>query len=210
VDDARKIPIKDSSQAEHRDAACRACDQGVHRAHIISYERNGALIEELFTHDGGGTLISQEVYERARRATVEDIAGVLDLIRPLEDQGVLVRRSRERLEQEINNFRVLERDGRVIACAALYPFGDSSMAEIACVATHEDYRRGGRGQHLLELLQEEAKKEGLLSLFVLTTQSAHWFLEQGFSEGSLEKLPAERQALYNLQRNSKVLIREIT
>ena len=209
VDDAQRLAISDSAQAEHRDAACRACDQGVHRAHIISYEQNGALIEELFTHDGGGTLISQEAYEQARRATVEDIAGVLDLIRPMEDEGILVRRSRERLEQEIGNFRVLERDGRVIACAALYPFGDSSMAEIACVATHEDYRRGGRGQHLLELLLEEAKEDGLISLFVLTTQSAHWFLEQGFSEASLDKLPTERQALYNLQRNSKVLIRQI-
>jgi amino-acid N-acetyltransferase len=154
-------------------------------------------------------LISQDVYEQVRRAHADDIAGVLDLIRPLEDQGILVRRSRERLEQEIDNFRVLERDGRIIACAALYPFSGSNTAEIACVATHEDYRGGGRGQHLLSLLEEEARSLGIQSLFVLTTQSTHWFLEQGFSETSLDQLPTERQALYNLQRNSKVLIRQI-
>lgn len=209
VDDARQMLLDDPVQNEHRDAACRACDQGVHRAHIISYERNGALIEELFTHDGGGTLISQDVYEQVRRAHADDIAGVLDLIRPLEDKGILVRRSRERLEQEIDNFRVLERDGRIIACAALYPFSDSNTAEIACVATHEDYRGGGRGQHLLSLLEEEARGLNIQSLFVLTTQSTHWFLEQGFSETSLDQLPTERRALYNLQRNSKVLIRQI-
>ena len=210
VEDARSLTGANELQEAHRDAACRACDQGVARAHLINYNRDGALIEELFTHDGIGTLISREAFEQARPATVDDIGGVVDLVRPLEESGVLVRRSRELLEQEIGNFRVLERDGRIIACAALYPFADEAMAEIACIATHPDYRGEGRGEHLMTLLEQEARNRGIESLFVLTTQTTHWFREQGFTEQPLSVLPAARQQLYNLQRNSKVLLRPIS
>ncbi len=209
IESARTLNAIDEQQDAHRHAACLACEQGVARAHMISFERNGALIEELFTHDGIGTLISADEFERARVATVDDIGGVLDLVRPLEASGVLVRRSRELLEQEIGNFRVLERDDRIIACAALYPFADEAMAEIACIATHPDYRRGGRGEHLLTLLTSEAKRQGIERLFVLTTQTSHWFREQGFCDADRAALPDARQHLYNLQRNSKVLIKSV-
>jgi amino-acid N-acetyltransferase len=209
VAQARALVLEDPVQAAHRDAACLACEQGVQRSHLLSYERDGALIEELYTHDGAGTLISNEDYERHRAASVDDVAGVLELIQPLEDAGVLVRRSRERLEQELGNFTVLERDGRIVACAALYPFAEERMAEIACIATHSDYRNGGRGSRLLGLLAREASTKGIERLFVLTTQTTHWFREQGFVEAGLDALPKERQALYNLQRNSKVLIRHL-
>lgn len=210
VETARQLNAQDETQAAHRDAICRACDQGVNRGHLVCYARNGALIDELFTHDGSGTLISREEFERARPATVDDIGGVLDLVRPLEESGVLVRRSRELLEQEIGNFRVLERDGRIIACAALYPFSTESMAEVACVATHPDYRGDGRGEHLINLLEEEARELGIAAIFVLTTQSTHWFREKGFEEQPMSVLPEQRKALYNLQRNSKVLLRRIS
>jgi len=209
VAEARAMEVADAVQGSQRDAACLACEQGVHRAHLLSFECDGALIEELYTHDGAGTLISNEDFERSRPASVDDVAGVLELIQPLEEAGVLVRRSRERLEQELGNFSVLERDGRIVACAALYAFAEEQMAEVACIATHSDYRNGGRGARLLELLVSEAKKQGIRRLFVLTTQTTHWFREQGFYEAGLEDLPGERQALYNLQRNSKVLIREL-
>ena len=209
VAEARALVLEDPVQAAHRDAACLACEQGVQRSHLLSYERDGALIEELYTHDGAGTLISNEDYERNRAASVDDVAGVLELIQPLEDAGVLVRRSRERLEQELGNFTVLERDGRIVACAALYPFAEERMAEVACIATHSDHRNGGRGSRLLELLAREASAKGIERLFVLTTQTTHWFREQGFAEAGLNALPKERQALYNLQRNSKVLIRHL-
>ena len=153
--------------------------------------------------------MSEAVFEQHRRASIDDIAGVLDLVKPLEETGVLVRRSRERFEQEITNFTVLERDGRVLACAALYPFEGTQTAEIACIATHPDYRNSGRGMHLLELLQAQAQEQGIRQLFVLTTQTTHWFIEQGFVDASLDQLPSERQALYNLQRNSKVLIKSL-
>lgn len=205
VEEARQIDPQDSNQATLLDTACRACEQGIRRVHLVSHQRDGALIEELFTHDGIGTLISREDYERARKATHDDIGGVLELVGPLEDAGILVRRSRDLFEQEIDRFRVLERDGRVIACAALYPFPESSTAEIACIATHPDYRGEDRGERLLSMIEREAKQTGLKSVFVLTTQTAHWFREMGFVEVDRSELPPAKQKLYNLQRNSKVL-----
>jgi len=206
---ANELNLDDPQLAMRRDTACRACEQGVNRVHLLSYERDGALLDELFTTDGAGTMVSQVPFEQHRPATVDDIAGVLELVQPLEETGVLVRRSRERLEQEISNFTLLERDGRVLACAALYPSACATMAEIACIVTHPDYRGDGRARHLLDLLAERAAELGMRSLFVLTTQTTHWFLEQGFEACSLEDLPEERQQLYNLQRNSKVLIKHL-
>ncbi|EED35650.1 amino-acid N-acetyltransferase [Luminiphilus syltensis NOR5-1B] len=209
VSEARSHNPVDPHQAVLRDAACLACEQGVPRAHILNHNEDGVLIEELFTHDGAGTLISEEAFERCRPATADDIAGVLELVRPLEDKGVLVRRSRERLEQEIPRFRVLERDGRIIACAALYTFPDTGQGEIACIAIDPGYRGGQRGQRLLETLEAEAKAQQLTELFVLTTQTTHWFVEQGFAPASLSLLPDKKQTLYNLQRNSKVLVKAL-
>lgn len=209
VANARDVAPANELQAAHISAACTVCEQGVSRAHLVSFETDGALIAELFTHDGAGTLISDQEFELARRAGIDDIAGILELIKPLEESGVLVKRSRELLEQEIENFRVLDRDGRIIACAALYPFSDAGMAEVACIVTHNDYRGENRGEHLLSLLEQEAQSMAIDTLFVLTTQSSHWFQEQGFSEQPLSVLPSERQDLYNLQRNSKVLTRHI-
>ena len=206
---AQQLPLQDSEQQRLRDAACRACAQGVERSHIISFARDGALIEELFTHDGAGTLIAQNPYEQARQAHIEDIAGMLELIRPLEEAGALVKRSRERLEEEIPYFTVLERDGRVIACAALYPHPEEGLGEVACVATHPDYRSEGRAKQLLGVLLAQAAALGISSVFALTTQSTHWFLEQGFVVGSPEDLPPERQRLYNWQRNASVLVRAV-
>ena len=199
----------DEEQQRLLDAACRACSSGVTRSHLLTFHREGALLEELFTHDGSGTLIAQDPYEQAREAGIDDIASIVELIRPLEESGALVRRSRERLEEEIHHFSILERDGRVIACAALYPFTETSAGEIACVATHPDYRGEGRAQQLLNELIDKASRLSLSEVFVLTTQSTHWFFEQGFEPAAPELLPVEKQQLYNWQRNAAVLKRVI-
>ena len=206
---AEALALADDEQRRLRDAAFRACAQGVARSHVLSYTREGALLEELFTHDGSGTLIAQNPYEQARGAEIEDIASILELIRPLEQSGTLVRRSRERLEEEISHFSILERDGRVLACAALYPYRNERVGEIACVATHPDYRGAGRARQLLSELLNQAKDQSLDHVFVLTTQSTHWFLEQGFETASLEQLPVEKKRLYNWQRSASVLRRSV-
>jgi amino-acid N-acetyltransferase len=185
-------------------AACKACSKGVRRAHIVSFSDDGALLTELFTRDGGGTLVTQEAFEVIRTATIEDVGGLLELLRPLEEAGVLVRRSREILETEIGQFTLVERDGMIIGCAALYPLEESSAAELACVAIDPNYRHGGRGDQLLEHIESQARALKLETLFVLTTRTAHWFRERGFVPSSVERLPAARASLYNYQRNSKV------
>ncbi len=184
-----------------------SCLQGVQRAQLISYETDGALLTELFTRDGLGTMIYSGYYEQLRSATIDDVGGIIELIRPLEEEGILVRRSREALEIEINKFHVMEKDGTIIACAALYPYGD--MAELSCVATHPDYRNGGRAAQLLQQIEAQARKQKIKQLFLLTTQTAHWFIEQGFMQGKLEDLPVQKQLLYNYQRNSKIFMKPL-
>lgn len=195
-------------------AISASVESTVGRCHCISYIDDGALLQELFTRDGGGTLITKDHYEQLRPATIDDVGGVLELIAPLEEQGVLVKRSRELLENEIHLFTVIVRDGMIIACAALYPYFGSndkecSSGEIACVATHLDYRGEDRGERLLAAIEKQAKAMKLSKVFVLTTQTAHWFRELGFVQASLAQLPEKKQQLYNLQRNSKVFIKDL-
>ncbi|MGB5444309.1 MAG: amino-acid N-acetyltransferase [Psychromonas sp.] len=190
-------------------AALAACQAGVSRSHLISYHEEGALLRELFTRDGVGSQIVKESYERIRTATIDDIGGLLELIEPLEKQGILVKRSRELLENEIGHFQIVERDGMVIGCAALYPFEDEKMGELACLVSHPEYRRSARADNLVVHIERKAKALGLKSIFVLTTQSIHWFRERGFEFAELNQLPRAKKELYNLKRNSKILIRKI-
>ncbi len=187
-----------------------AVTKGINRAHVISYNRDGALLQELFTLDGTGTLITQQTYEKVRLASVDDVASLLELIEPLEQQGVLVRRSRELLENEIEHFTLIERDDKIIACAALYPFPDEHCGELACVVVHPDYRQGNRGDTLLKAIEQRASMLGLNTLFVLTTRTAHWFMERGFNSADVAELPQHKQSLYNYQRNSKVFVKRLT
>lgn len=188
--------------------AAHACRQGIHRTHILSYAKNGAIIEELFTRDGSGTLVSHDPYEEIRRATVDDVVGLLELLKPLEEQGILVKRSQERLEQEIEFYSVIERDGMILGCAALYPL-DNACAEVASLAIHPEYRSGSRGSDLLAFLEQQARSNGLYRLFALTTRTHHWFLEQGFVEVAVDELPSQRQNEYHNGRNSKVLKKQL-
>ncbi|MGB1237874.1 MAG: amino-acid N-acetyltransferase [Pseudomonadales bacterium] len=186
------------------ETAAGACSAGVARCHLISYKIDGAMLCELYTRDGSGTMIIEESYEQVRSASVEDIGGIIELINPLEEKGILVRRSRERLEAEIEQFIVIERDNAIIACAALYTFDSQPIGELACIAVAQGYGGGNRGKVLLDAVEQRARDIALKSLFVLTTRTAHWFLEQGFSSIDVADLPEEKQRLYNLQRNSKV------
>lgn len=190
-------------------AAAEACRGGVPRAHLVSRHTDGALLKELYTRDGVGTLITGEMFEGIRAATSADVGGILQLIEPLEQAGVLVRRSHEMLENDIERFFVLERDNMVIACAALYPYPDDKMAELACLSTHPSYRDSGRGDTILEYLERHCQKQGLEGLFVLTTQTSHWFRERGFEPCELSELPEARRSLYDKRRGSQVLLKRV-
>ena len=201
-------------EGDIKDSAClragiHACKLGVSRVQLIDQQASGAILQELFTRDGAGTMISASSYDVIRQANANDIAGILDLIEPLEKQGVLVERSREKLELEIGQFTIMQRDNVIIGCAALYPFTGEHAAELVCFAIHPDYHRQGMGAQLFALMETKARKAGLRKLFALTTQAEHWFLERGFSECSLDDLPVVKQDLYNYQRKSRVLMRMI-
>jgi amino-acid N-acetyltransferase len=188
--------------------AAQACLEAVTRAHLISSRIDGALLLELFTHDGVGTMLARETLERLRPATIDDIGGILQLIEPLEADGTLVKRGRDLLEMEIDRFFILEHDRATIGCGALYPSG-AGMAELACLAVHPDHRRAGAGERLLRAVESQAKRQKVKRLFALTTRAAHWFIERGFKAAPVSALPQSKQALYNYQRRSQVLIKRL-
>ncbi|MDO5501718.1 MAG: amino-acid N-acetyltransferase [Actinomycetia bacterium] len=191
-------------------AALEASRGGVKRAHLIGTEGPSPLLRELYTRDGCGLMISAEDdYESTRQANIEDVAGILSLIAPLEAAGILVPRSREQLELDIDTFSVIVRDGTVIACNALIPYADDGSAEIACVAVHDDYRGRDLAAVLLRRARARARALGLRQIFALTTRTPHWFIEHGFVRGSAADLPQARRETYNAARNSMVLIDQL-
>ncbi|HEY4696774.1 MAG TPA: amino-acid N-acetyltransferase [Gallionella sp.] len=189
--------------------AIRACEAGVARTHLISRHTDGAVLQELFSDDGIGTMVVESTLNTLRDASIEDVGGILKLLRPLEAEGILVRRNRELLEQEIDRFVVLEHDHRIVGCAALYPFPDEAAAELAALAVEAQSRDRGYGEAILNHMMDIARSQKLKKLFVLTTRTAHWFIERGFVESDVSALPAQKKSLYNWQRKSKVFVRKI-
>ena len=189
--------------------AIEAVHGGVPRAHLISHKVDGALLIELYTHDGSGSMVTAKTLERLRPAKIDDVGGILQLIEPLEGDGTLVYRGRELLENEIRRFYVIEHDKLVVACAALYPFPKGKAAELAALAVRPEFRRAGYGERLLDALSADAKKRGMRKLVVLTTQTTHWFIERGFTVGDVASLPEPKRSLYNWQRRSKVLVKNL-
>ena len=203
--------------ASHLASLLRAARGGVASCQLVSWAADGALLQELYTAAGSGTQIQEDAGAFIRPAEAADVAHIVEVIRPLEESGALVRRNRDRLEEEIEHFLVADIDRTVVGCCAVYPLGD--MAELACVAVHAPYRdgsaseagdRSGRiGSSLLTAAEERARQAGAASLFALTTQTQDWFLDQGFSEAGPEALPAPRKAMYNYQRNARVMIKAL-
>lgn len=180
----------------------------IKRIHLLDQNEPGAILLELFTRDGVGTMIFTDRYHHIRPATFEDVSGILMLIAPLEEEGILVKRSREKLELEIENFVVIARDDHIIGCAALYPM-DEQSAEMACLAIDPAYQGQSLGEELLQAIEKQAMQNRFQNLFLLTTHTDHWFIEHGFKKAQVAELPAKKQSLYNYQRQSKVLVKAL-
>ena len=210
VDAARQIlETSNQDQKEALMLACDACDSGVPRSHLISYALDGGLLKELYTHDGIGTLISPDEYEQIKVAETHDLAGILELIRPLQQAGVLADRPNEEVERSLGKFTVITKDSRVIACAALLDNPAHSIAEIASVATHTDYRDSGHGERLVAALIDAARQAKLERVYVRTTQTGHWFQELGFTMSSSDALPESEKQKAKIDRNSNILVRAL-
>ncbi len=206
---ANQLPVIDSAAQELLNYAVRACSRNVPRVHLVNHMADGAVLQELYSRDGAGTLVSRKAFDCMRQAQVDDIAGIQNLIEPLQADGALIERGHERLELELPSFLVMDRDGLITACCALFPYADDGMGELACVAVHPDYRKQGRAEQLLEQVERQARGMGLKKLFALTTHAAHWFVEHHFTATEIETLPKARQAHYSQQRNAKIFIKDL-
>jgi amino-acid N-acetyltransferase len=203
---ADQLPAASADYLRH---ALKACDGGVARAHLVPFALDGSVLLELFLHDGVGSMLVEETLEALREAVPDDVGGLLALIRPLEEDGTLVKRDRALIEREVANFTVIEHDGVIFGCAALYAFPEDGMGELACLAVNPQAQGQGDGERLLQRIEQRARAAGVGRLFVLTTRTAHWFLKRGFVPGTPDDLPRARKKLYNWQRKSQVLLKPL-
>ena len=190
-------------------AASKAVRGGVPRAHIVPYPLDGSVLLEIFTHDGVGTMVVEDKLDDLRSANLDDVGAILQLIEPLEADGTLVARGRAAVERDVERFTVLEHDGFIYGCVSITPYLSQGMVEMACLIEHPDWQGEGEGELLLRHAESRARTLGVSSLFVLTTRTSHWFIKNGFVQGSVEDLPKEKQAQYNRSRNSLVLIKKV-
>ena len=210
--DAKRILAGQSlpqSERNYLRAALHACEGGVARSHIVPFDMDGSVLLEFFLHDGVGTMVVEESLEAVREATIDDVGGIIALIQPLEENGTLVKRDRALIEAEVANFTVIEHDKVIFGCAALYPFPEEKMAEMACLAVNPDTQGIGDGERLLRRIEQRARALGLTRLFVLTTRTSHWFLKRGFVTGTVDDLPVSRKKLYNWQRRSQIYLKTL-
>jgi amino-acid N-acetyltransferase len=187
----------------------RACAAGVERSHIIPFAVDGALLQEVYTHDGIGTMVVDEKLESLREATADDIGGIIALIEPLERDGTLVKRDRNSIERDIDYYTVIEHDGVIFGCAALYPYVEARTGEMAALTVSLEVQGQGDGDRILKRIEQRAKAQGLSSIFVLTTRTMHWFIKRGFQPVEPEWLPDERKRKYNWDRRSQVLVKKL-
>ena len=188
----------------------KACKNGVERSHIIPFAVDGAILLEVYVHDGIGTMVVDEKLESLREATVDDVGGILQLIEPFEKDGTLVKRSRTEIERDVGNYTVIEHDGVIFACAALYPYAEARTAEMAALTVSPQVQGQGDGERVLKRIEQRAKAAGLDSIFVLTTRTTHWFLKRGFTLADTDWLPDARKRKYNADRKSQVLVKKLS
>jgi amino-acid N-acetyltransferase len=211
--DAEKVlarlppPAKPTDVAFYLQHCVRACRAGVERSHILPFSTDGALLMEVYTHDGIGTMVVDEKLESLREATPDDVGGILQLIEPFERDGTLVRRERHEIERDVANYTVIEHDGVIFGCAALYPYKEARTGEMAALTVSPHVQGQGDGERILKRVEQRARALGLESIFVLTTRTMHWFIKRGFAPVDADWLPEARKRKYNWDRRSQVLVK---
>jgi amino-acid N-acetyltransferase len=187
-----------------------ACKQGVERSHILPFAVDGALLLEVYVHDGIGTMVVDEKLESLREATHEDVGGILQLIEPFERDGTLVKRDRTEIERDIGQYTVIEHDGVIFACAAMYPYPEAHCAELAALTVSPASQGQGDGEKVLKRIEQRCRAQGIQHIFVLTTRTMHWFLKRGFVQADIDALPEARKRKYNWDRKSVVLVKKLS
>jgi amino-acid N-acetyltransferase len=187
----------------------KACEEGVERSHILPFAVDGALLLEVYVHDGIGTMVIDEKLEELREATSDDVGGILQLIEPFEKDGTLVKRDRTEIERDIDHYTIIDHDGVIFACAALYPYPESKTAEMAALTVSPQSQGQGDGEKVLKRIEQRARAMGVKSIFVLTTRTMHWFIKRGFVQQDPDWLPEARKRKYNWDRKSQVLVKKL-
>ncbi len=203
-------PQQPTDTAFYLQHAVKASKSGVDRVHIVPFSVDGSVLIESFTHDGVGTMIVDEKLESLREATADDIGGVLQLIEPFENDGTLVKRDRTEIERDIDFYTVIEHDGVIFGCAALYPYPEKQTGEMAALTVSPNVQGQGDGERILKRIEQRARAMGLKTIFVLTTRTMHWFIKRGFEQVGPDWLPEARQRKYNWDRRSQVLVKTLT
>ena len=206
---ASPSPLQPTDTAFYLQHCVRACKAGVERSHILPFAVDGALLLEIYVHDGIGTMVVDEKLESLREATGDDVGGIVQLIEPFEQDGTLVKRSRTEIERDAGNYTIIEHDGVIFACAALYPYPEAKTAEMAALTVSPAVQGQGDGERVLKRIEHRARAAGLDSIFVLTTRTMHWFLKRGFVQADPEWLPEARKRKYNWDRKSQVLVKKL-
>jgi amino-acid N-acetyltransferase len=213
--DARRLlarlpePTQPSEPAFYLQHCVKACEGGVERSHILPFAGDGAVLMEIFTHDGVGTMVVDEKLESLHEATADDVGGILQLIEPFERDGTLVKRSRTEIERDITTYTVIEHDGIIFGCAALYAYPEAKTAEMAALTISPQVQGQGDGERILKRIEQRARAMGLDSIFVLTTRTMHWFVKRGFQQVDPDWLPEARKRKYNWDRRSQVLVKKL-
>lgn len=202
-------PTQPTDTAFYLQHCVKACRGGVERSHILPFAVDGALLMEVYTHDGIGTMVVDEKLESLREATADDIGGILQLIEPFERDGTLVKRDRTEIERDIGHYTVIEHDGVIFGCVALYPYPEAGTGEMAALTVSNNVQGQGDGERMLKRVEQRARAAGLSSIFVLTTRTMHWFIKRGFVVGDAESLPEARKRKYNWDRRSQVLVKHL-
>jgi amino-acid N-acetyltransferase len=213
--DAKRIlallpkPERPTDPAHYLKHCIDACERGVERSHILPFKVDGAVLLEVYSHDGIGTMVVDEKLESLREATGDDVASILQLIEPFERDGTLVRRERWEIERDVGNYTVIEHDGVIFGCAALYPYPEKQTAEMAALTVSNQVQGQGDGERILKRIEQRARAAGFKSIFVLTTRTMHWFIKRGFQQVEADWLPEARKRKYNWDRRSQVLVKQL-
>jgi amino-acid N-acetyltransferase len=202
-------PQQPTDTAFYLQHCVKACKAGVERSHIIPFATDGSLLLEIYVHDGIGTMVVDEKLESLREATGDDVGGILQLIEPFENDGTLVKRNRTEIERDADHYTIVEHDGVIFACAALYPYPEAKTGEMAALTVSPQSQGQGDGEKILKRIEQRARAAGLQSIFVLTTRTMHWFIKRGFVQVDPDWLPEARKRKYNWDRKSQVLVKKL-
>lgn len=199
----------DESTVYRMRALLQACRRGVKRGHVVSYETEGALLAELFTADGSGTQISTDDYLTIRRANATDTDAILDLMQADIDQDRLVPRTRDLLTSDSTTIFMAEHDNIPVGCVGLYTLSHG-MQEIGTLLAAPKHRDRNIGSRLLGRAETEAKNRGASHVYVFTKHAVDWFSRHDYLPTSLDSLPVDARAAYDLERQPILLIKELT